>query len=119
MENKNMIMIAGAKIFLILGTTTGIMTGLYVNELKRDDNLPTECDELYFDYLETLCDADTYVNNNESDTNYGDEQYWKAGYEEIWIGGDYEMANYIAFFNFSLLNKSKYRILNFSLVFSI
>ena len=49
--------------------------------------------------IETLCNADTYVSDMEPDTNFGSEQYWYTGEDE------YTWEYFIAFFNFSLINK--------------
>jgi len=49
--------------------------------------------------IETLCNADTYISDMESETNFGNEQYWKVGAD------DYTWEHFIAFFNFSLLEK--------------
>ena len=62
-EIKNIKTIIGAIILLFgLGTSTGIMTGLYVNETKEYSDLSGNYDDLYIDYLELLSDFNTLNN---------------------------------------------------------
>jgi len=111
-KNKKIIIVI-VLIGLVLGTSTGVMIGLYINESNRYADLSGDYDELYIDYLELLddfneltltqietpCNADTYVSDMEPDTNFGNEQYWYAGEDEF----TWELFG--SLFNFSLLDK--------------
>jgi len=63
---------------LILGTSTGVITGLYINEFNRREDLAGDYDELYIDYLELLYDF-----------NILNERYFNLTGEYIELDNDY------------------------------
>ena len=177
-KKKKQIVIVGI-IGLLLGASTGVMFGLFINEFNKYNVLSGDYDELYIDYLEllydfnilnekyfnltgeyielendyselindydtlleayesllndyntlldaynallagltltqieTLCNADTYISELEPDANFGSEQYWYVGEDE------YTWDWFIAFFNFSLINKPEtYEKVEIQLIF--
>lgn len=108
-KNKKVVALSISLVAVIV--LAGVFGTLYILTVGKNEELTGDYDELLIDFnklnethftltqIETLCSADTYVNEMEPDTNFGNDQYWYAGEDE------YTYTEYMAFFNFSLLDK--------------